>query len=205
MYAPLPFTFKPDANVANNPVDARLNLSDRPLGLLVIFRICIVISSFSVPVLGLLGPRFRIWVHKGTWFQVSCGTWVCKRVSWKYTMFLMGLCNLLSNVVLKPAYRTDEGKPFVLPVVRKVEAQIAADTTLNHEYLPVAGWPDFRKGAIRLLLGENSRPITENCVSRSYYYQCRSVFACLVWWICCFVYLPGTAELNYNHGIVKLV
>jgi aspartate aminotransferase len=37
------------------------------------------------------------------------------------------------------AYRTDEGKPWVLPVVRKTERELADDETLNHEYLPVLG------------------------------------------------------------------
>jgi len=63
------------------------------------------------------------------------------------------------------AYRTDEGKPFVLPVVRTVEAQITADHTLDHEYLPIAGLPDFRTAAARLLLGENCPAIVENRVS----------------------------------------
>lgn len=35
------------------------------------------------------------------------------------------------------AYRTEEGKPWVLPVVKKAEKEIVDDTTLNHEYLPV--------------------------------------------------------------------
>ncbi|XP_045188537.1 aspartate aminotransferase, cytoplasmic-like [Mercenaria mercenaria] len=52
------------------------------------------------------------------------------------------------------AYRTAEGKPWVLPVVHTVEAQMATDTTLNHEYLPVAGLPDFRNAACHLILGE---------------------------------------------------
>ncbi|XP_060565996.1 aspartate aminotransferase, cytoplasmic-like [Ruditapes philippinarum] len=51
------------------------------------------------------------------------------------------------------AYRTKEGKPWVLPVVRTVEAQMASDQTLNHEYLPVAGLPSFREAACRLILG----------------------------------------------------
>jgi aspartate aminotransferase, cytoplasmic len=54
---------------------------------------------------------------------------------------------------------------LVLPVVRAVEAQIATDHTLNHEYLPVAGLPEFRTACARLLLGENSKAITENRVS----------------------------------------
>ena len=35
------------------------------------------------------------------------------------------------------AYRTDGGVPWVLSVVSKVEKQLAADDTLNHEYLPI--------------------------------------------------------------------
>jgi len=62
------------------------------------------------------------------------------------------------------AYRTDEGKPWVLPVVRTVEAQMASDGSLNHEYLPVAGLADYSSQAIQLLLGENSPSLTENRV-----------------------------------------
>ncbi|XP_035826068.1 aspartate aminotransferase, cytoplasmic [Aplysia californica] len=60
------------------------------------------------------------------------------------------------------AYRTDEGKPWVLPVVREAESQMAADLTLNHEYLPVAGMPDFRTSATKILLGTNHAAISEN-------------------------------------------
>ncbi|VVC97577.1 unnamed protein product [Leptidea sinapis] len=35
------------------------------------------------------------------------------------------------------AYRDENGKPWVLPVVRQMEKQMAADETLLHEYLPV--------------------------------------------------------------------
>jgi len=49
-------------------------------------------------------------------------------------------------------------------VVRTVEAQITADHTLDHEYLPIAGLPDFRTAAAQLLLGENCRAIVENRV-----------------------------------------
>jgi len=66
------------------------------------------------------------------------------------------------------AYRTDESKPLVLPVVRSVEAQLATDLTLNHEYLPVAGLPEFRSACARVLLGENSKAICENRVSRCF-------------------------------------
>ncbi|CAB1338487.1 unnamed protein product [Coregonus sp. 'balchen'] len=43
------------------------------------------------------------------------------------------------------AYRTDEGQPWVLPVVKKVEKIIVADNSLNHEYLPILGLPEFRR------------------------------------------------------------
>lgn len=59
------------------------------------------------------------------------------------------------------AYRTNEGKPWVLPVVRKVEIQIASKETLNHEYLPVCGTEDFTKAATSLLLGENCKAVLE--------------------------------------------
>ncbi|CAL1538988.1 unnamed protein product [Lymnaea stagnalis] len=62
------------------------------------------------------------------------------------------------------AYRTEEGKPWVLPVVHTAELQMANDLTLNHEYLPVAGLPDFRIAATQLLLGSNHTVIAENKV-----------------------------------------
>ncbi|XP_078488641.1 aspartate aminotransferase, cytoplasmic-like [Ciona intestinalis] len=60
------------------------------------------------------------------------------------------------------AYRTDEGEPWVLPVVRSVEAQMAIDPALNHEYLPILGLPSFRELATQLILGKDSRAILEN-------------------------------------------
>ncbi|XP_071514994.1 aspartate aminotransferase, cytoplasmic [Panulirus ornatus] len=63
------------------------------------------------------------------------------------------------------AYRTDEGKPWVLPVVRKVEAELAADTTLNHEYLPILGLESFSTAAAKMLLGASHPAITEGRVT----------------------------------------
>uniref|UniRef100_A0A336ME91 Aspartate aminotransferase n=1 Tax=Culicoides sonorensis TaxID=179676 RepID=A0A336ME91_CULSO len=59
------------------------------------------------------------------------------------------------------AYRTAEGKPWVLPVVKKAEAKIVADTTLNHEYLPVLGLESLTRAATGLLLGEDSAAIKD--------------------------------------------
>uniref|UniRef100_UPI00358FD994 aspartate aminotransferase, cytoplasmic n=1 Tax=Myxine glutinosa TaxID=7769 RepID=UPI00358FD994 len=57
------------------------------------------------------------------------------------------------------AYRTDDGLPWVLPVVAKTEAQLAhklEDSSLDHEYLPVIGHPEFTRLATVLSLGEAS-------------------------------------------------
>lgn len=63
------------------------------------------------------------------------------------------------------AYRTDDSQPWVLPVVRKVEQQLANDNSLNHEYLPILGLPDFRTCASSLALGADSPAFKEKRVS----------------------------------------
>lgn len=64
------------------------------------------------------------------------------------------------------AYRTNEGVPYVLKVVRKAEALILADHTLNHEYLPITGHAGFTKVAQKLVFGENSSNICSvQCIS----------------------------------------
>ncbi|XP_076367726.1 glutamate oxaloacetate transaminase 1 [Tachypleus tridentatus] len=69
------------------------------------------------------------------------------------------------------AYRTNEGKPWVLPVVRKVEQQIATDVTLNHEYLSQLGHEEFSKSATKMLLGDGSPALAEG---RGFGVQCLS-------------------------------
>uniref|UniRef100_A0A2P2HWP0 Aspartate aminotransferase n=1 Tax=Hirondellea gigas TaxID=1518452 RepID=A0A2P2HWP0_9CRUS len=59
------------------------------------------------------------------------------------------------------AYRTDECKPWVLPVVRETESAMAADTTLNHEYLPILGLESFSTAAMKMVLGEDSAAIKD--------------------------------------------
>ncbi|KAI5694306.1 hypothetical protein M8J75_014655 [Diaphorina citri] len=56
------------------------------------------------------------------------------------------------------AYRTEECKPWVLPVVRQAEKELAADDSLNHEYLPVLGLESFSSAATRMLLGGDASP-----------------------------------------------
>ena len=62
------------------------------------------------------------------------------------------------------AYRTDEGKPWILPCVKKAEKKLAdqIDTeAINHEYLPVLGLETFSSAATSMLLGENCVAIKE--------------------------------------------
>jgi aspartate aminotransferase len=59
------------------------------------------------------------------------------------------------------AYRTDEGKPWVLPVVRKAEKLIAEDNTINHEYLPVLGMDAASSASTRMVLGPDSVALKE--------------------------------------------
>ena len=88
------------------------------------------------------------------------------------------------------AYRDNNAKPWVLPVVRKVcptvcrsliQAMISIanadgdfstqadeilrnDPNLNHEYLPIAGLPDFTSASQKLMLGADSPAIKEKRV-----------------------------------------
>ncbi|KAL7412820.1 aspartate aminotransferase [Mrakia frigida] len=63
------------------------------------------------------------------------------------------------------AYRTNEGKPWVLPVVKKASDIIANDETLDHEYLPIAGLPSFYNAGAKLILGEGSKALKEGRVA----------------------------------------
>ncbi|KKA26107.1 hypothetical protein TD95_003124 [Thielaviopsis punctulata] len=66
------------------------------------------------------------------------------------------------------AYRDDNAKPWVLPVVKKAslaEALLAADPELNHEYAPILGVPAFTTKAAELILGAGSPAIAEKRVA----------------------------------------
>ncbi|XP_062098789.1 aspartate aminotransferase, cytoplasmic-like isoform X2 [Humulus lupulus] len=62
-------------------------------------------------------------------------------------------------------YRTEEGKPFVLNVVRRVEQLLVNDLSLGKEYLPIAGIPEFNELSSNLILGAESPAIKENRVT----------------------------------------
>ncbi|KAL5783262.1 hypothetical protein ACOSP7_008291 [Xanthoceras sorbifolium] len=63
------------------------------------------------------------------------------------------------------AYRTEEGKPLVLNVVRKAEQQLVNDRSRIKEYLPIVGLADFNKLSAKLIFGADSPAIRENRVT----------------------------------------
>lgn len=77
------------------------------------------------------------------------------------SLFYIKETNRSNVVILFLAYRTTEGKPWVLPVVKKVEKQLAADELQNHEYLPILGLDSFCQAATKMLLGPNSSAIAQ--------------------------------------------
>mmetsp|Transcript_36056 Transcript_36056/g.44490 ORF Transcript_36056/g.44490 Transcript_36056/m.44490 type:complete len:426 (+) Transcript_36056:91-1368(+) len=63
------------------------------------------------------------------------------------------------------AYRDDTGKPKVLPIVRKVEKEMANDPKLNKEYLPIGGDQGFVKLSQELILGKDSKSLKSGFVT----------------------------------------
>lgn len=62
------------------------------------------------------------------------------------------------------AYRDDQGKPYVLPSVKKAE-KIIVEKNLDKEYAGITGIPAFTSAAAELAYGSNSAPILENRVA----------------------------------------
>ncbi|RPB26061.1 PLP-dependent transferase [Terfezia boudieri ATCC MYA-4762] len=63
------------------------------------------------------------------------------------------------------AYRDDNAKPWILPVVRKAEERVNTDPALNHEYLPIAGLGTFTSASAKLMFGAENPAIRENRVT----------------------------------------
>lgn len=61
------------------------------------------------------------------------------------------------------AYRDSDGKPWVLPVVKKVELELAEEmgSALNHEYLGMCGIELFTSAAVAMILGKDNPAIKE--------------------------------------------
>ena len=65
------------------------------------------------------------------------------------------------------AYRDDKGKPYVFPVVRKVEQEIVNDTTLDKEYAPIEGVAEFITGSKQVLFGWEHPDVNSGRVASS--------------------------------------
>ncbi|EMS51413.1 Aspartate aminotransferase, cytoplasmic [Triticum urartu] len=63
------------------------------------------------------------------------------------------------------AYRTEEGKPLVLNVVRRAEQMLIQNESRVKEYLPITGLADFNKLSAKLIFGADSPAIQENRVA----------------------------------------
>ncbi|EGN95393.1 hypothetical protein SERLA73DRAFT_186351 [Serpula lacrymans var. lacrymans S7.3] len=62
------------------------------------------------------------------------------------------------------AYRDDDNNPWVLPVIKKATQILLNDPTLDHEYLPITGLPEFTAAAARLILSPTSPALAEGRV-----------------------------------------
>lgn len=63
------------------------------------------------------------------------------------------------------AYRDEQGKPVVLSSVHIAEERLLADSSANHEYLPMGGLPEFCAAAAKLAFGSDSAAIREGRVA----------------------------------------
>ncbi|KIY50962.1 PLP-dependent transferase [Fistulina hepatica ATCC 64428] len=63
------------------------------------------------------------------------------------------------------AYRDDDNKPWILPVIKKATNLLLNDPNLDHEYLPITGLPEFTSAAARLILGADSPVFKEGRVT----------------------------------------
>ena len=63
------------------------------------------------------------------------------------------------------AYRDDNGKPYIFPIVKKVEIDIVNDKSLDKEYSPIDGTADFTKGARFACFGKTTPQQDEKIAS----------------------------------------
>lgn len=62
------------------------------------------------------------------------------------------------------AYRDENGKPYVLPSVRKAEEKVLASLG-DKEYLPITGLGSFTANAAKLAYGQDSAPLKEGRIA----------------------------------------
>jgi len=63
------------------------------------------------------------------------------------------------------AYRDNAGKPYVFPIVKKVELEIVNDPSNDKEYAPIEGVEDFIKGAKMVAFGWDHPDVTSGRVA----------------------------------------
>ncbi|KAF8581665.1 hypothetical protein K439DRAFT_1414109 [Ramaria rubella] len=62
------------------------------------------------------------------------------------------------------AYRDENGKPYVLPSVKRAETILMANK-VDKEYFPITGSAEFTKLAAKLAYGDESAPLNENRIA----------------------------------------
>ncbi|KAF9056219.1 aspartate aminotransferase [Panaeolus papilionaceus] len=62
------------------------------------------------------------------------------------------------------AYRDEQGKPYILPSVKKAEERVR-ESSPDKEYLPITGLPAFTKNAALLAYGADSAPLNQGSVA----------------------------------------
>lgn len=72
------------------------------------------------------------------------------------------------NLLLFSAYKDEDGKPWVLPFVLRIENEMLQSATYNHEYTPFLGLDLFTKLVPPTVLGENSPALKSGRVSIDY-------------------------------------
>lgn len=62
------------------------------------------------------------------------------------------------------AYRDNNGKPWVLPAVKKAERKLIDSDDYNHEYLGIAGFEPFISKAAEVIVGADSKAIADKTI-----------------------------------------
>merc|ERR1712032_1403662 len=57
--------------------------------------------------------------------------------------------------------KDEQGKPWVLPVVRETEVALVSNPATTREYLPALGSPEANRAAVELLLGSTNPLVTQ--------------------------------------------
>jgi len=63
------------------------------------------------------------------------------------------------------AYRDNNGKPYIFPIVKKVEHEIVNDPALDKEYAPIEGVADFIVGSKQVAFGWDHPDVTSGRVA----------------------------------------